>query len=136
MRRICSDICSGREAAVGKGRLVRVGTLRGRLILLGIVALMVAFIVTALVYLRKKEEETLAKKKAEQERLVRLIEEEEARTAEIADYRAYIETKSYIEEIAREVLGLVYKDEIIFRPVKEIAPRGTESVVPTGSAGR
>ena len=109
---------------MGKGRLVRVGTLRGRLILLGIVALMVAFIVTALVYLRKKE------------RLVRLIEEEEARTAEIADYRAYIETKSYIEEIAREVLGLVYKDEIIFRPVKEIAPRGTESVVPTGSAGR
>lgn len=121
---------------MGKGRLVRVGTLRGRLILLGIVALMVVFIVTALIYLRKKEEETLAKKKAEQERLVRLIEEEEARTAEIADYRAYIETKSYIEEIAREVLGLVYKDEIIFRPVKEIAPRGNESLVPTGSVGR
>ena len=52
--------------------------------------------------------------------------EEKNRTVEIADYRAYIETKSYIEEIAREVLGLVYKDEIIFKPVTNVAPRGDE----------
>lgn len=121
---------------MSKGRLVRVGSLRGRLILLGLMVLMVAFIVTALIYLRKKDEEELAKKQAEKARLERLIQEEKERTAEIADYRAYIETKSYIEEIAREVLGLVYKDEIIFRPVQEIAPRGNELAVPTGGAGQ
>ena len=111
---------------MSKGRLIRVGTLQKRLIFLAVILLIVAFIGTFLVYLRKKEEETLEQKKAEKARLEQLIEEEKKRTVEIADYRAYIETKSYIEEIAREVLGLVYKDEIIFKPVTEYAPRGNE----------
>lgn len=34
---------------------------------------------------------------------------------EISDYEAYVQTKKYIEEMAREKLGLVYKDEIIFQ---------------------
>ena len=37
---------------------------------------------------------------------------------EISDYEAYVKTKKYIEEIAREKLGLVYKDEIIFQSEK------------------
>lgn len=37
---------------------------------------------------------------------------------EISDYEAYVQTKKYIEEIAREKLGLVYKDEIIFQSKK------------------
>lgn len=40
------------------------------------------------------------------------LEEEQA---EISDYEAYVQTKKYIEEIAREKLGLVYEDEIIFQ---------------------
>lgn len=33
---------------------------------------------------------------------------------EIEDLRDYVETDSYIEEMAREKLGLVYKNEVIF----------------------
>ena len=40
-----------------------------------------------------------------------LLEEQQ----EISDYSAYVKTKQYIEEVAREKLGLVYKDEIIFQ---------------------
>ncbi|MCR5465260.1 MAG: septum formation initiator family protein [Lachnospiraceae bacterium] len=105
---------------MSKGRLVRVGTMRKRLIYFLIMVLLAGFVSLSLVYCRKKEEEELEKKLAEKERLERLISEEKARTETIADYRAYIETKSYIEEIAREVLGLVYKDEIIFKPVPEL----------------
>lgn len=43
------------------------------------------------------------------------IKEEEERTKEIEDYKAYVQTKKYVEEVAREKLGLVYEDEIIFK---------------------
>ncbi len=36
--------------------------------------------------------------------------------SELKDYRSYVKTKEYMEEIAREKLGLVYPDEIIFEP--------------------
>lgn len=40
---------------------------------------------------------------------------EQDRTDEIKDYGAYVKTKKYVEEVAREKLGLVYKDEILFK---------------------
>ena len=40
---------------------------------------------------------------------------EEARTLEIDEYRKYTYTKKYIEDMAKIKLGLVYKDEIIFK---------------------
>ena len=42
------------------------------------------------------------------------IEEEEARTEELIEYEKYTKTAKYVEEIAKEKLGLVYEDEIIF----------------------
>ena len=115
---------------MGRGRLIRVGAFRKRMIYLGLITLGVVFLSVTLIYLEKREKDILAEKKAETARLEHLIAEEEKRTETIADYRAYVQTKSYIEEIARKVLGLVYKDEIIFRPVTEIAPTGDEVVVP------
>ena len=41
-------------------------------------------------------------------------EEEEKRVDDIKQYRAYVQTKQYAEEVAREKLGLVYPGEIIF----------------------
>ena len=38
---------------------------------------------------------------------------------EIEKLSAYVQTKKYIEDMAREKLGLVYEDEIIFRPSEE-----------------
>lgn len=43
------------------------------------------------------------------------ITEEEERAIDIRNLEAYVQTKRYIEEIAREKLGLVYEHEIIFK---------------------
>lgn len=115
---------------MSRGKLIRVGSIRKRIIYFAFLVIAVAFIGITMVYLRKKQEEVLDKKNAEKARLQRLIAEEEKRTEAIADYRAYIQTKSYIEEIAREVLGLVYKDEIIFKPVMELEPPRGEGFLP------
>ncbi|MBE5935772.1 MAG: septum formation initiator [Lachnospiraceae bacterium] len=45
-------------------------------------------------------------------------EEEEERIEDIKEYRAYVQTKQYAEEVAREKLGLVYPGEIIFEVEK------------------
>lgn len=44
------------------------------------------------------------------------LKAEEARTAEIEEYGKYTQTKKYVEEVAKDKLGLVYEDEIIFMP--------------------
>ncbi len=53
---------------------------------------------------------------ATQSELQAKIQEEQERTEELTERRAYMQTVRYIEEIAREVLGLVYPDEVILRP--------------------
>lgn len=42
------------------------------------------------------------------------LSEEEKRAEDIENYKTYVQTKKFIEEEAREKLGLVYPDEIIF----------------------
>lgn len=46
------------------------------------------------------------------------IDAETERAEEIEERRAYVQTKKYIEEVAREKLGLVYEDESILDPGK------------------
>ncbi len=53
-----------------------------------------------------------------EEALLREIEREEARSAEIEEYGKYTQTKKFVEEIAKEKLGLVYDGEIIFKDEK------------------
>ncbi|MCI8615256.1 septum formation initiator family protein [Parablautia intestinalis] len=43
------------------------------------------------------------------------IAAEEERAQEIEEFEKYTHTKKYIEEIARDKLGLVYEGEIVFR---------------------
>ena len=50
-----------------------------------------------------------------EEALMQEIAAEEQRTEEIAEYEKYTQTKKYVEEIAKEKLGLVYEGEIIFK---------------------
>ena len=40
---------------------------------------------------------------------------EEARAAQLEEYRVYVQTKQYVEKVAKEKLGLVKKDEILFK---------------------
>ncbi|MFA9464473.1 MAG: septum formation initiator family protein [Velocimicrobium sp.] len=39
---------------------------------------------------------------------------EEKRSDEIEDYKVYVQSKQYIEQEARDKLGLTYPDEIVF----------------------
>ncbi len=50
------------------------------------------------------------------EQLDSRIEEQTERKKDIEELKEYIKTKEYKEEIARNKLGLVYEDEIIFEP--------------------
>lgn len=43
------------------------------------------------------------------------IDAENARTEQIEEYRKYTQTKAYVEEVAKDKLGLVYEGEILFK---------------------
>ena len=43
------------------------------------------------------------------------IAKEEERAEKIAEYETYTKTKAYVEEIARDKLGLVYEGELLFK---------------------
>ena len=49
------------------------------------------------------------------EQLDTQIEKEQARTQEIEEYGKYTQTKKFAEEVAKEKLGLVYENEIIYK---------------------
>ena len=51
----------------------------------------------------------------QEEELLAQIAEEEERTQEIEELKKYVQTKKYVEEVAKERLGLVYEDEILFK---------------------
>ena len=57
----------------------------------------------------------LASYREKENMLTEQIEEEQKRSEEIEEFKKYTKTKKYIEEIAREKLGLVYEDEIIIQ---------------------
>lgn len=50
-----------------------------------------------------------------EEELLAEIESEQKRTEEIEELGKYVQTKKYVEEVAKERLGLVYEDEILFK---------------------
>ena len=54
-------------------------------------------------------------KKQEAQLLESQIQAEAARSLEIEEFGKEVQTKGYIEKIAREVLGLVYEGEIMFK---------------------
>ena len=81
------------------------------------VAVLVLFVVITYSSIQlQAEKRALEKQKSE---LEAALQTEQERTEELEDQRAYIQTVRYIEEIAREVLGLVYPDETILRPEEE-----------------
>ncbi len=51
-----------------------------------------------------------------EENLLRQKEAEEERAAQLEEKRIFVQTKQYIEQIAKEKLGLVNPDEILLKP--------------------
>lgn len=86
---------------------------------LGMTVAMLAILIMALVVgvnsfsLKQKEKAYTAR---EQE-LLELIAIEEAKAEELVNLSTYTKTKKYAEEVAKEKLGLVYENEIIFQEI-------------------
>lgn len=59
--------------------------------------------------------EKIDAKRAEMSLLDGQIEAEEARMIEIRKFSKEVQTRGYIEDVAREKLGMVYRDEILFQ---------------------
>ena len=49
------------------------------------------------------------------EQLQQAVQEEEDRTKYLEDYAKYVNTKQYVEDMAREKLGLIYPGELVFK---------------------
>jgi len=61
--------------------------------------------------LKAKEQEAIM----QEELLNRQIEEQKERTAELEEEKKYVKTDEYIEEVAREKLGLINPNEVLFK---------------------
>lgn len=102
----------------GRVRRKKKENLNNRMALIGItlVVLSLAVIVqTRGVDLKKKDLDYQIK----EEQLYKQVQEEEARAEKLEEYRIYVQTKQYIEKIAKEKLGLVNKDEILLKPAEK-----------------
>ena len=80
--------------------------------LVSAVVVMLLVVVTVNSILLKQKQEEYAIREAE---LDVLIAAEEERAVEIEEFRKYTQTQAYIEELAKEKLGLVHDGEIVFK---------------------
>ena len=93
---------------------VRKKSYKGNIVIVYIVVLLLFGVVTfGSRSLHSKDDEY----KLREEELQALIDEQLALRESLKEYDEYKHTKKYIEEIARDKLGLVYPDEIIFKSV-------------------
>ena len=77
-----------------------------------IVLIMMMAVVSYNKYSLKQRQEVYLK---QEQILLEEIAKEEARSVEIAEYAKYTKTKKFAEEVAKEKLGLVNENEIIFK---------------------
>lgn len=82
------------------------------MLLVTMVVLMLVVVVAVSGAELKEKNRALDEKIAEYEKKV---SEETDRAAEIEEFGKYTQTKKYKEEVAKEKLGLVYEDEILFQ---------------------
>ena len=88
-----------------------------RLALMGITLVVLSLAVTVHLSGISMEEKDL-QYRLKEEQLEKQKSEEEQRAQELEEYRIYVQTKEYIEKVAKEKLGLVNKDEILLKPEK------------------
>lgn len=78
-----------------------------------------AAVVLALAIVLWNGKKNLSAKNAEYEstmsELQTQIEAEKERTTELNERKKYVQTKKYVEEIAKNKFGLIYPDEIVFK---------------------
>lgn len=79
--------------------------------IVAVLVLLVAVVSVNAMTLRAKEKSY----HAQEMELAEQIAEEKARAKEIDELEKYVGTDEYVEEVAKEKLGLVHENEIIFK---------------------
>lgn len=100
-----------KKGRVGRRRIIYGKPKRG----FGIIAAVVLILCGLVSYKRIDLNAEYASKAQERDRLMAQKDSLEGEKDDINDYKAYVQTKKYIEQVAREKLGLVYEDEIVFQ---------------------
>lgn len=83
----------------------------GMFLVMLVVFMLLVVVSTSCIRLRDKQE-------TYQQRIEELqaeIETEKERTEYLAEFKKYTQTNAYIEEVAKDKLGLVYPGEVIFK---------------------
>lgn len=73
---------------------------------------MLLVVVTVKSFELRQKQEAYAQR---EEALLLQIAEEQKRAEQIEEYKKYTQTKKYVEEVAKDKLGLVYEGEIVFK---------------------
>lgn len=89
----------------------------------GRLGLIAAFVLIALLGIalwngKASLEKQNAQYEAQKQELQKQIDEQKERANSLEEYKKYIQTKQFVEEIAKNKFGLIYPDEIVFKPDK------------------
>jgi len=102
---------SRRERELRLKRQRRSGML-GMFLAFGLVLVVAASLFISTKSLKQKNDEYEEQKaKLEQQ-----LTEQEERKSELEEYKKYVQTKKFVEEVAKDKFGLLYPDEIVFKP--------------------
>ena len=96
-----------RRVAFRKKRQNRLG--------MALVSFVVLILMAVILFKGRELKMKQAEYRQREETLQAQIEEEHDRTKRLSDYEKYTKTDKFVEEIAKEKLGLLYENEILFR---------------------
>ena len=80
------------------------------LLVSGVIAVLAVMLSVASISLHAKNQDY----KAQETELEKQLEEERIRAEEIDDLEDYVGTDQYVEDVAKDKLGLIYPNEILF----------------------
>ncbi len=95
-----------------KNKKHRINKSRLGVLAITIVVVMLCIVMTFQILNLRKSNKALEEKKAS---LEEVLDQENKRTQELDSEKEYVQTKKYVEEVAK-TLGYIYPNEIIFKP--------------------
>lgn len=99
----------------GRARKNQKDRLGNRMALIGITVVVLSLAVVVNLKGASLKEKDL-EYQVKEENLVAQEQKEKDRAATLEEQRVYVQTKQYIEKVAKEKLGLVMPDEILLKP--------------------
>ncbi|MDD6797409.1 MAG: septum formation initiator family protein [Clostridia bacterium] len=105
-----------RKFETKQGRQARLKRQRRSNMIAMLAAIAIVFVLSIIVLNGRKSLETKGNEyESRRAELSQQIAQEESRSQSLEEYRKYVKTKKYVEEMAKNKFGLLYPDEIIFR---------------------